>query len=114
VAVWSVIAALFADQVYIAYAVSVLVGCCYGPLYPGLMAIALRRFVQAIDMVSSLIIISTNASTAIVPAAMGLLIPSLGINWVMTIPALCWGVVLLSLMLANRLQPQEQPDHRDG
>jgi fucose permease len=111
-AVWGAIAARVPGQVPIAYAASVLVGCCYGPLYPGLMALASRRFVQAIDVVSSLMIISTDASTVIVPAAMGLLIPSLGITWVMTIPALCCAVVLLPMMLANRLLRQEQPDLR--
>jgi fucose permease len=109
-AVWGTIAAMVSSQVLIAYAASVLVGCCYGPLYPGLMAIASRRFVQAIDAVSSLMIISTDASTVIVPAAMGLLIPTLGITWVMTIPALCCAVVLLPMMLANRLQRQDYPD----
>lgn len=113
-AVGGAIAAMVSGQVLIAYATSVLVGCCYGPLYPGLMAIASRRFVQAIDAVSSLMIISTDASTVIVPAVMGLLIPTLGINWVMTIPALCCGVVLLPMLLANRLQRQDHPDHRDG
>lgn len=113
-AFWSVIAAIFPGQVLIAYAASVLVGCFYGPLYPCIMAITSRRFVHAIDAVSSMLIISTDASTVIVPATMGLLIPTLGINWVMTIPALCCVLVLLPMLLANRMQRHDQTDHHDG
>ncbi len=113
-AFWSVIAAMFPSQVLIAYAASVLVGCFYGPLYPCIMAITSRRFVHAIDAVSSMLIISTDASTVIVPATMGLLIPTLGINWVMTIPALCCVLVLLPMVLANRMQLQDQTGHHDG
>ena len=113
-AFWSVIAALFPGQVLIAYGTSVLVGCFYGPLYPCIMAITSRRFVHAISAVSSMLIISTDASTVIVPTTMGLLIPTLGIHWVMTIPALCCAFVLLPMMLANRMQRQDQIDHHDG
>ena len=34
-----------------------------------------------------------------------LLIPALGINWVMAIPALCCAFVFLPMTLANRAQP---------
>ncbi len=68
-------------------------------------AIASRRFVHAIDAVSSLMIISTDASTVIIPV--------LGINWVMTIPALCCVLVLLPMMLTHRLHQQDQTDHHD-
>jgi fucose permease len=113
-AFWSVIAALFPGQVLVAYGASVLVGCFYGPLYPCIMAMTSRRFVHAISAVSSVLIISTDASTVIVPTTMGLLIPTLGIHWVMTIPALCCVFVLLPMMLANRMQRQDQIDHHDG
>lgn len=111
---WSIIVALFPGQLLISYVASALVGCFYGPLYPGIMAITSRRFVHAIGPVSSILIISTDTTSMIVPAAMGLLIPSLGINWVMAIPALCCAFVFLPMMLANRAQPQDQTDHHDG
>src|SRR5258708_5652567 len=111
---WSIIVALFPGQLLISYVASALVGCFYGPLYPGIMAITSRRFVHAIGPVSSILIISTDATSMIVPAAMGLLIPSLGINWLMAIPALCCAFVFLPMMLANRPQPQGQPAHHDG
>ncbi len=107
---WSVIAAMFPSQVLVSYVASALVGCFYGPLFPSMMAITSRRFVHAIGPVSSILIISTDATSMIVPAAMGLLIPALGINWVMAIPALCCAFVVLPMTLANRAQPQGQTD----
>jgi hypothetical protein len=73
-----------------------------------------RRFVHAIGPVSSFLIISTNATSMIVPAAMGLLIPALGIKWVMGIPALCCAFAVLPMALANRAQLEAQTDHQDG
>lgn len=111
---WSVIAAMFTGHVLISYVASALVGCFYGPLYPSIMAITSRRFVHAIGPVSSILIISTDVSSMIVPSAMGLLIPALGINWVMAIPALCCAFAVLPMALANRAHPQGQTDHHDG
>ena len=111
---WSVIVAMFPGRLLISYAASALVGCFYGPLYPGIMAIASRRFVHAVGPVSSMMIISTDVASMIVPSAMGLLIPALGINWVMAIPALCCALIFLPMALANRAQPEAQTDHYDG
>jgi fucose permease len=99
-----IIVALFASQILISYVASALVGCCSGPLEPGIMAMTSRRFKHAIDSVSSLLIISTNVTSMLVPAAMGLLIPALGINWVMAIPALCCAFAVLPMQLSNRAQ----------
>ncbi|HEX6479746.1 MAG TPA: MFS transporter [Ktedonobacteraceae bacterium] len=95
------IVALFPGQVLLSYVASTLVGCFYGPLEPSMMAITSRRFVQTIGLVSSLLIISTNAASMLVPAAMGLLIPALGINWVMAIPALCCAFAVLPMQLSK-------------
>lgn len=96
--------ALFPGQLPVAYGASALVGCFYGPLFPGIMAITSRRFPHAIGPVSSAMMIGTGASAIIFPALMGALIPLLGINWVIAIPALlCLGVVL-PMALANRVE----------
>ena len=108
-----IIVAMFSGQVLVSYVVSALVGCFYGPLEPGIMAITSRRFVHAIGPVSSILIISTNVTSMIVPAAMGLLIPILGINWVMAIPALCCAFAVFPMALTNRAQPGVQTDHHD-
>ena len=104
------IVAMFPGQVLVSYVASALVGCFYGPLEPSMMAITSRRFVHAIGPVSSMLIISTNVTSMIVPATMGLLIPALGINWVMAIPALCCAFAVLPMALANRAQPEAQTE----
>lgn len=109
-----IIVALFPSQILVSYVASALVGCCYGPLGPSIMAITSRRFKHAIDAVSSLLIISTNVTSMLVSAAMGLLIPALGINWVMAIPALCCAFAVLPMQLSNRVQSEAQTDHHDG
>ena len=103
-ALWSAVVAFFPNQLFIAYGASALVGLFYGPLFPSIMAITSRRFSHAIGPVSSVMLVSTGASSMIVPAAMGALIPVVGINWVIAIPALCCLVVLLPMALANRGQ----------
>ncbi|HEX6557513.1 MAG TPA: MFS transporter [Ktedonobacteraceae bacterium] len=108
------IVAMFPGQVLVSYVASALVGGFYGPLEPSMMAITSRHFKHAIGPVSSILIIGTNATSMLVPAAMGLLIPALGINWVMAIPALCCTFAVLPMMLANRAQPEAQTDHHDG
>ena len=100
-----IIIAIFSGQVLVTYAASVLVGCCQGPLEPSIMALTSRRFQHAIDSVSSLLIISTNVTSMLVPTAMGLLIPAVGINWVMALPALCCAFAVLPMQFSNRMQP---------
>ena len=98
------VVALFPGQPLICYGASALVGCFYGPLFPSIMAITSRRFVHVIGPVSSVMMIGTGAASMIVPAAMGVLIPVIGINWVIAIPAFCCLVVMTPMLLANRAQ----------
>ena len=97
-----VLVAIFPGQLLIAYSASVLVGCFYGPLFPSIMAITSRRFLHVIGPVSSLMMVGTGAGSMLVPALMGLLIPVIGINWVIAIPALCSLAVVIPMTLANR------------
>ncbi len=102
--------AIFPAQALISYGASALVGCFYGPLFPSLMAITSRRFVHAIGPVSSVMMIGTGATSMVVPAAMGLLIPVIGINWVMAIPAICCLLVIVPMALSARSQePVPEP-----
>src|SRR5260221_2509955 len=100
-----IIVAIFSGQVLVAYAASVLVGCCQVPLEPCIMALTSRHFQHAIDSVSSLLIISTNVTSMLVPTAMGLLIPAVDINWVMALPALCCAFALLPMQFSNPMHP---------
>ena len=111
---WGLIVALDQGQVFVSYVASALVGCCYGPLESSLIAMTPRRFQHAIDSVSSLLIISTNVTAMLVPTAMGLLIPALGINRVMALPALCCAVAVLPMLLSHRVRYEVQTDRHDG
>lgn len=94
--------ALFPGQLIIVYSASALVGCFYGPLYPSIMAIASRRFVHAIGPVSSLMTIGPGIGATVLPTTMGLLIPVIGIHWVIAIPAILCCAVAVPMTIAQR------------
>lgn len=99
------IAAIFPAQTLLVYPASALVGWFYGPLFPSIMAIAARRFAHVIGLVTSVMTIGTGASVMLIPAMMGALIPALGLNRVIAIPALCCLAILPLLALSGRIQP---------
>ncbi len=98
------IVALFLSHVLVSYVASALVGYCYGPLEPSIMAMTSRRFVHMIGSVSGMLIFSTNLTSMIVPVVMGLLIPALGINWMMAIPTLCCVLAAGPMVVAKRVE----------
>ena len=99
-----ILVAAFTGQIVISFVASTLVGLFYGPLFPGIMAIASRWFVHALGIVSSVMLVSTGAAGMILPALMGLLIPSIGVNWVLVIPAAACLLIAIPLILAIRQQ----------
>jgi fucose permease len=98
------IVAAFVGQIGISFGVSLLVGLFFGPIFPGVMAIASRRFVHVLGAVSSVMLISAGVAAMILPVLMGFLIQGIGFHWVMAIPALvCLAIVVpFSLMLGKR------------
>ena len=96
-------AALFPGQLAPVYVASALVGCFYGPLFPGIMALMSRRFVDAIGPASTLMMVGTGACSMLFPAAMGLLIPLIGINWVIALPTFLALAMLAPMVLADRV-----------
>jgi len=92
--------AAFPGQIVVSFGASALVGLFYGPLFPGIMAIASRKFVHALGIVSSVMLVSTGASAMVLPALMGVLISYIGINWVLVIPALCCLLIIVPFALA--------------
>ena len=92
--------AVFPGQIAVSFGVSALVGLFYGPLFPGIMAIASRQFVHALGIVSSVMLVSTGAAAMVLPALMGVLIPYIGINWVLALPALCCLLIIVPFALA--------------
>lgn len=52
------------------------------------MAIAARWYIKAPDTLSGVMLFSCGISGMIFPVLMGLFVPIIGFNWVMTVPAL--------------------------
>lgn len=99
-----IVVAIFPGQIVVSFGASVLVGLFYGPLFPGIMAMASRQFVNSIGIVSSVMLVSTGSAAMVLPALMGILIPIIGINWVLVLPATCCLLILVPLILANKRQ----------
>ena len=93
--------AIFPGQLLISLSASALAGFFFGPIYPGLMAIAARWYINAPDTLSGMMLFSCGISGMIFPALMGLLIPVIGYNWVMTVPALGCLLILAPFILAT-------------
>ena len=92
--------AIFPGQLPVSFSASALAGFFFGPIYPGLMAIAARWYINAPDTLSGMMLFSCGISGMIFPALMGLLIPVTGYNWVMTVPALGCLLILAPFILA--------------
>jgi fucose permease len=99
-----ILVAIFPGQIVVSFGASAIVGLFYGPLFPGIMAMASRQFVNNIGIVSSVMLVSTGSAAMVLPALMGILIPVIGINWVLALPAFCCLLILVPLILANRRQ----------
>lgn len=99
-----IVVAIFPGQIVVSFGASVLVGLFYGPLFPGIMAMASRQFVDTIGIVSSVMLVSTGSAAMVLPALMGILLPVIGINWVLVFPAFCCLLIIVPLILANRQQ----------
>jgi fucose permease len=99
-----IVVALFPGQLLVSYIGSILVGCFYGPLFPGIMSITSRRFLHVLGPVSSIMMVGNGITTMVVPTSMGELLPILHINWVIAIPALLCLSMFVPMALANRAQ----------
>jgi fucose permease len=106
--------AIFPGQIVVSFGVSALVGLFYGPLFPGIMAMASRQFAHAIGIVSSVMLVSTGAAAMVLPALMGILIPPIGINWVLALPAFGCLLIIVPLIFANRQQRHTLHLQNDG
>jgi fucose permease len=106
--------AVFPGQIVVSFGASAFAGFFYGPLFPGIMAIASRQFVHVIGIVSSVMLVSTGAAAMVLPALMGVLIPHVGINWVMAIPTFCCLLIIVPFALAIRRQRHTLHLQNDG
>jgi FHS family glucose/mannose:H+ symporter-like MFS transporter len=92
--------AIFPGQLLISFSASACAGFFFGPIYPGLMAIAARWYIHAPDTLSGVMLFSCGISGMIFPVLMGLFVPIIGFNWVMTVPALGCLLILVPFILA--------------
>jgi fucose permease len=92
--------AIFPAQLLISFSASACAGLFFGPIYPGLMAIGARWYINSPDTLSGMMLFSCGISDMIFPAMMGLLVPVIGFKWVMTVPALGCLVILVPFILA--------------
>jgi fucose permease len=95
-----IVVALFPAQLVISFGASGLVGFFFGPLFPGIMAIATRWFAHALGTVSGTLLVSAGLFSMVLPVMMGFLIPVLGLSWVIALPALASLAIALPLSLA--------------
>ncbi|HCP75703.1 MAG TPA: hypothetical protein DIU08_13825, partial [Ktedonobacter sp.] len=73
-------------------------------IFPGIMAIASRYFAKTLGTVSGILLVSASVTAMILPLTMGLLIPTIGIHWVMALPALACFAVSIPMSFALRQQ----------
>ncbi len=96
--------AFFPGQVLVTFIASAVFGFFLGPLYPGLTSIATRRYVNALNTVSGVLLVSCGISAMIFPVVMGALIVSAGVTWAMALPPLGCLLIAIPLFLATRQQ----------
>ncbi len=109
--------AAFPNLIWLGFGASLLVGFFFGPIFPSVMTIASRRFVHALDAVSSVLFFSAGASGIVIPVLVGVLIARVGIGWGMAVPALICLLITLpfTLTLSKRSQtPQAPLQSEDG
>jgi fucose permease len=96
-------------QLLIVYPASVLVGFCFGPVYPSLMAIMSRRFADHVGTASSMAMIGSGTGSMLVPVMMGALIPVLGFNGVIAFPAIFCLLVIPPMWISQREKRKTLP-----
>ncbi|HLG61360.1 MAG TPA: MFS transporter [Ktedonosporobacter sp.] len=96
--------AVFTGQLWLDFAASLLMGLFLGPIFPGIIAIASRRFVYALNIISTVMLLSGGAAGTIFPVLIGTFITHIGIAPGMAFPAIMTLLIALPFFLAR-----EQP-----
>ncbi len=95
------IVAAFPYILWLGFGASLLVGFFFGPIFPSVMTLASRRFVHALNAVSSVLLFSAGASGIAIPVMVGILITHAGIGWGMAVPALLCLFITVPFTLAT-------------
>ncbi|GCE11693.1 MFS transporter [Tengunoibacter tsumagoiensis] len=91
-------------SLWLGFITTLLTGIFLGPIYPIIMATALRRFTHALSTASSSMLFSARASGLVFPILIGTLITNVGVTWAMIFPAATLLVTLLPVFIAQREQ----------
>ncbi|TMC22523.1 MAG: MFS transporter [Chloroflexi bacterium] len=94
--------AFFPTLLWLSFSASLLTGLFFGPIYPGIMALASRRFVHAVNTVSSVLVFSAGASGLVFPVIIGIMLTHVGVASAMTIPALTILAIVWPLYVTMR------------
>ncbi|GAC1619429.1 MAG: hypothetical protein NVS4B7_11730 [Ktedonobacteraceae bacterium] len=93
--------AAFPGILWLGFGASLLVGICFGPIFPSVMTLASHRFVHALNAVSSVLLFSAGASGIAIPVMVGILIAHAGIGWGMAVPALLCLLITIPFALTT-------------
>jgi len=94
-------AAVFIGNIWIAFAGSLFIGIFCAPIFPGVMAIASRRFADSLSSASTVILVGSGSSGFVFPPLVGVVLTHVGIGWSLLIPALLLLAIALPFMLVK-------------
>lgn len=94
--------AIFPGIIWLSFSASLLAGFFFGPIFPGVMALASRRFVHDLSTTSSVMMFSSGSSGLIFPVAIGAIISHIGIGWGMAVPGLTILVIIVPFFFSIR------------
>jgi MFS family permease len=80
--------------------------------FPGLMALASRRFAQELGFVSSMILFSAGVSTLVFPVLVGVVLTHVGIGWGLAIPAFLSLLTMLPFFLTTGRHTEKYDDRK--
>jgi fucose permease len=98
----ALLVAIFPGIIWLSFSASLLAGLFFGPIFPGVMALASRRFVHDLSTTSSVMMFSGGASGLVFPVVIGAIISHIGIGWGMTVPALTILIIIVPFFFSIR------------
>jgi fucose permease len=95
------VAAIFIGNIWIAFTASLCIGTFCGPIFPGIMAIASRRFADTLSSASSILFAGSGMSGFFFPPLVGIVLTHVSISWSLLIPALLLLLIAIPFALVT-------------
>jgi fucose permease len=96
----SLLLVIFSANIWTSFAASLLMGLFLGPIFPSIMAITSRHFVEKLGFISSAMSFCGEIAAFVCPTVMGLVIAHFGASWGILIPALFCLLIAVPFSLA--------------